>query len=189
MKNLVRTLIGGALLGLVAPAADAAPAAQSLYGFHVKRLDGKQTSLAAYQGRVMLIVNTASKCGLTPQYEGLQKLHEQYHVKGLSVLGFPANDFLWQEPGSNAEIGEFCQRNYGVDFDMFEKVAVKGKGQAPLYRYLTSKETNPAFAGEIRWNFDKFLVNRQGLVVARFEPKTPPTDPKVRKAIEAALAE
>ncbi|MFN3430121.1 MAG: glutathione peroxidase [Candidatus Sericytochromatia bacterium] len=167
------------------PAPKSAP---GLYQFSVTRLDGRSVALSAYRGQVMLIVNTASKCGLTPQYAGLEKLHDSSRAKGLAILGFPANDFLWQEPGTNAEIGEFCQENYGVSFDMFEKVAVKGPQQAPLYRFLTSRETNPRFAGEVRWNFDKFLIDRQGRVVARFAPKVTPEDPAVVKAIESELA-
>ncbi|MFP5503140.1 MAG: glutathione peroxidase, partial [Candidatus Sericytochromatia bacterium] len=135
--------------------------------------------------RVLLIVNTASKCGLTPQYEGLEKLHATYAKQGLSVLGFPSNDFFGQEPGSNAEIQQFCQTSFGVTFDMFEKLVVKGRNQAPLYRYLTATAPH---AGEVRWNFEKFLIGRDGRVVARFEPRTQPTDKAVVKAIEAALA-
>lgn len=170
------------------PAATQPAAPTGVHQFRAKRLDGTVASLASYRGRVMLIVNTASKCGLTPQYAGLEKLHDTYAAKGLAVLGFPANDFFFQEPGSNAEIAEFCTENYGVSFDMFEKVAVKGPQQAPLYAYLTDKATNPRFAGPIGWNFEKFLINRQGEVVARFAPRTPPTDPEVIQAIEAALA-
>jgi glutathione peroxidase len=166
----------------------AVPAPAPLYGFALKRLDGTPTTLAAYRGKVMLIVNTASKCGLTPQYEALEKLHETYGAKGLAVLGFPANDFLWQEPGSNAEIHQFCTENYGVKFDMFEKSVVKGDGQSPLYRYLTAQPTAPQPAGAINWNFEKFLINRHGQVVARFAPKTRPNDPAVVQAIEAELA-
>ncbi|MNS38766.1 Hydroperoxy fatty acid reductase gpx1 [compost metagenome] len=182
------TLLAAPLPAALAAAPQAPAAAPGLYQFSVTRLDGRPVALSSYRGKVMLIVNTASKCGLTPQYAGLEKLHDAYRAKGLAVLGFPANDFLWQEPGTNAEIGEFCQENYGVSFDMFEKVAVKGPQQAPLYRYLTSPETNPRFAGEIRWNFDKFLIDRHGRVVARFAPKVTPEDPAVVKAIEAELA-
>lgn len=159
-----------------------------VHQFRPTRLDGSPAPLAAYRGRVMLIVNTASKCGLAPQFAGLEKLHDTYAKRGLAVLGFPANDFFFQEPGSSTEIAEFCRENYGVSFDMFEKVVVKGRGQAPLYAYLTSAETNPRFAGAISWNFEKFLVNRHGAVVARFSPRTEPTDATVVKAIEAELA-
>jgi glutathione peroxidase len=169
---------------VVAPKAEAAP----LYGFALKRLDGTPTTLAAYKGKVLLIVNTASKCGNTPQYAPLEKLHETYAPKGLAVLGFPANDFLFQEPGSNDEIHAFCTENYGVTFDMFEKSVVKGEGQSPLYRYLTAQPTAPKPAGDVSWNFEKFLVDRHGHVVARFAPRTQPNDPAVVQAIEAELA-
>lgn len=181
-------LLGAAGLLITLLGAGTAMAAQAdagVHAFSVKRIDGTPVKLSAYQGRVLLIVNTASKCGLTPQYEGLEKLHATYGKQGLSVLGFPANDFFGQEPGSNAEIQQFCQSSFGVKFDMFEKIVVKGRGQAPLYRYLT--ETEP-HAGQVRWNFEKFLVGRDGRVVARFEPRTKPTDPAVIKAIEAELA-
>lgn len=170
------------------PAATQPTAPTGVHQFRVKRLDGTAASLASYRGRVMLIVNTASKCGLTPQYAGLEKLHDAYAAKGLAVLGFPANDFFFQEPGSNAEIAEFCTENYGVSFDMFEKVAVKGRDQAPLYAYLTGDKAHARLNGPISWNFEKFLVNRHGAVVARFAPRTQPTDPEVIRAIEAELA-
>lgn len=156
--------------------------------FTMETLGGEKVDLAKYQGKVVMMVNVASQCGLTPQYEGLQELHEKYAEKGLAVLGFPANEFGKQEPGSNKEISEFCKANYGVEFDMFAKVVVKGEGQCDLYKFLTSKETDPKFAGDISWNFEKFLINREGEVVARFAPRVSPTDPKVTKAIEEELA-
>jgi len=124
---------------------------------------------------------------MTPQYEGLQKLHEQYADRGLSILGFPANNFLRQEPGTNAQIKEFCSTKYGVGFDMFAKVSVKGRDKCELYGFLTSKQSNPEFGGELKWNFMKFLVDREGQVIGRFEPRVKPEDPKVLQAIEAAL--
>jgi glutathione peroxidase len=156
--------------------------------FKMKSLDGKDVDLSKYKGKVTLIVNTASKCGNTPQYAGLEKLHEKYADKGLAILGFPANNFGKQEPGSNEEIGEFCKKNYGVKFDMFSKISVKGEDKAPLYQYLTSAQTNPQFPGEITWNFEKFLIGRDGKIVARFAPKTKPESPEVVAAIEAELA-
>jgi glutathione peroxidase len=183
------TLVVLAALAAASPAAPRPHAAPSIYDFQLKRIDGHAASLAAYKGKVMLIVNTASKCGFTPQYAGLEKLHERYVGKGLAVLGFPANQFLAQEPGTNTEIHQFCMMNYGVKFDMFEKSVVKGEGQSPLYRYLTSKETDPAFAGEIPWNFTKFLVDRHGAIVARFAPNVSPSDPKLVSAVEHALAQ
>jgi glutathione peroxidase len=160
----------------------------SIYDFSMKTIDGASKSLADYRGNVLLIVNVASKCGFTPQYDGLEKLHEAYSSKGLVVLGFPANEFGAQEPGSNAEIKTFCTTRFGVKFDMFAKVKVKGPGIDPLFDYLTSKETDRAFAGEIGWNFTKFLVGKGGEILARFEPKIEPTNPEVRSAIEKALA-
>jgi glutathione peroxidase len=127
--------------------------------FNVKRLDGAPANLKEYKGKVVLIVNTASECGLTPQYAGLERLHEKYKDRGLAILGFPSNDFGRQEPGTDAQISEFCRTSYGVDFDMFSKIVVKGPGQAPLYETLT---TLPGFSGEIEWNFEKFLVGRDG---------------------------
>jgi glutathione peroxidase len=156
--------------------------------FTMPSLTGKPVELAKYQGKVVLIVNVASQCGLTPQYEGLEDLHQKYSKEGLAILGFPANEFGKQEPGTNEEIASFCKKNYGVDFDMFSKVVVKGDGQCDLYKFLTSKETNGKFAGDISWNFEKFLIGRNGEVVARFAPRVAPEDPQVVKAIEAELA-
>lgn len=156
--------------------------------FKMKRLDGKPANLGDYQGKVVLMVNVASQCGLTPQYEALEGLHEKFSDKGLAILGFPANEFGKQEPGTDDDISTFCKQNYGVKFDMFSKVVVKGEGQCPLYKFLTSKETNPKFAGDIKWNFEKFLIGRNGEVVARFEPKVKPDSEEVVGAIEAELA-
>jgi len=153
--------------------------------FSMNSIDGKAVDLSKYQGRVVLIVNVASQCGYTPQYEGLQELHRKYAAKGLSLLGFPANEFGAQEPGSNAEIAQFCRLNYGVEFDMFSKIVVKGPGQAPLYRYLTS---HPKVRGEIAWNFEKFLIGRNGEVVTRFKSDVEPLSREMVSAIETALA-
>ena len=136
----------------------------------------------------MLIVNVASKCGNTPQYKALEELYKKYGDKGLVVLGVPANEFGHQEPGTNAEIAQFCTSKYNVTFPMLAKVVVKGEGITPLYQYLTSKETDPKFAGDIKWNFTKFLISRDGKIVDRFEPKVKPDTPEVVKAIEAQLA-
>ncbi len=163
------------------------PAIPGVLDHGVTTLAGGKTHLSQYYGDVVLIVNTASKCGLTPQYEQLQALHESGSEKGLSILGFPANNFGKQEPGTDKEISVFCQENYGVEFDMFSKISVKGDDQHPLYAFLTSKETNPEFAGDIRWNFDKFLVSRQGVVIARFSPRTKPDSKEVVEAIKAAM--
>jgi glutathione peroxidase len=155
--------------------------------FTMKGLDGKEVDLSKYQGKVVLVVNVASKCGFTPQYKGLQSLHDRYASEGLVVLGVPANDFGKQEPGTNEEIAKFCDSKYNVKFDMLAKVSVKGDDECALYKYLTSKETNPKFGGDIKWNFTKFLINRKGEVVARFDPKTDPQSDEVMKAIEVEL--
>jgi len=181
---LATAVVGAAF---VAGAADEAPA--TALGFTVKDIDGKEVDLAKkYDGKVCLIVNTASKCGLTPQYEQLTALQEKYKEKGFAVLGFPANNFNEQEPGTDAEIKEFCATKYSVNFDLFSKISVKGDDQAPLYKYLTAEDTNKDHAGEIEWNFTKFVVGKDGKVVARFGPKVKPDAPEVVKAIEDALA-
>ena len=156
----------------------------NVHDFTAKTIDGQDRKLADYKGSALLIVNVASKCGLTPQYEGLEKLHREYAARGLRVLGFPANEFGAQEPGSNDEIKTFCTSSYGVEFDMFGKVVVKGEGIHPLFEFLT-KQTK--FAGDIKWNFNKFLVDKNGDVIARFEPQVDPTSQEVRAAIEKNL--
>jgi glutathione peroxidase len=163
------------------------PMIPAVLNFKMKTLAGKDTDLSKFQGKVVLIVNVASKCGLTPQYKALEALNEKYSKEGLVVLGVPANEFGKQEPGTDAEIAEFCSATYGVKFDMLSKVVVKGEGICPLYKFLTSKETNPQFPGEIKWNFTKFLVNRKGEVIARFEPTVTPDAKEVIEKIEAAL--
>jgi glutathione peroxidase len=153
--------------------------------FKMKGLDGKDVDLSAYRGKVVLIVNVASRCGYTPQYKGLQELHEKYGKDGLVVLGVPANEFGMQEPGTDQEIATFCESKYHVTFPMLSKVVVKGEGITPLYRYLTSRETDPKFAGDIKWNFTKFLVSRDGEIVNRFEPRVKPEE--IAPAVEAEL--
>lgn len=160
---------------------------KSIYDFNLKDIDGNSVTLRTYEGKVMLIVNTASKCGFTYQYEGLQTLHESYSEDGLVVLGFPSNDFMGQEPGSEEEIKAFCSSNYDVSFPMFSKTTVKGKKIHPLYEYLTSKETNPEFAGRISWNFNKFLIDRKGNIVGRFSSKVKPEDQSIINSITEAL--
>jgi glutathione peroxidase len=186
MKLFALLSLAFLMFAVVAPAN--AGDAKSPLDFTMESLDGKPVDLAKFKGNVVLIVNVASKCGLTPQYKQLEEVYTNYKGKGLEVLGFPANEFLKQEPGSNKEISTFCTEKYGVDFPMFSKVVVKGAGIAPLYEFLTSKESNPGFDGEIRWNFDKFLVGRDGKVVKRFHPKVTPDSPEVIQAIEAELA-
>ena len=162
-------------------------AANNAYGFTMKAIDGKSTPLANFQGKVALFVNVASRCGYTPQYEGLEALYRKYQSKGFVILGFPANNFGAQEPGTNAEIAQFCKRTYDVTFPMFAKISVKGADQAELYQYLTSADANTETAGDIKWNFTKFLVDKNGKVIARFESKVTPDSPELIKAIEAAL--
>ncbi|MEO8876999.1 MAG: glutathione peroxidase [Polyangiaceae bacterium] len=162
--------------------------AKSVHDFSVKTITGSEKKLADYDGKPLLVVNVASACGLTPQYAGLEKLHETYGARGLAILGFPANEFGAQEPGSNDEIKTFCETKFGVEFAMFAKVKVKGEGVDPLFGFLTSKQDNPDFGGEIKWNFNKFLIDKHGKVIARFEPQVEPNSPEVTKAIEAALA-
>jgi glutathione peroxidase len=161
----------------------------SVLGFTVKDIDGKEVALSKYQGKVLLIVNTASQCGFTPQYKGLQEVYQKYKDQGFEVLAFPANEFGKQEPGTDGQIKEFCTNNYKVSFPLFSKIVVKGKGIHPLYEYLTSDSTDPKFPGPIRWNFAKFLVNRKGEVIARFEPASKPESAEVCGTIEKALAE
>jgi len=194
-ETSVRTLVGlTAGLLLLAPAFVAAEGKDKgdkkvapALNFKMKSLDGKDVDLSQYQGKVVLIVNVASKCGNTPQYKGLQELHEKYGKDGLVIIGVPANEFGKQEPGTNEDIAKFCTSKYNVTFPMMSKVVVKGKGITPLYKYLTDKDTDPKFAGPITWNFEKFLIGRNGEVVQRFKPKVKPESEPVVKAIEAEL--
>ena len=156
--------------------------------FTMKSLDGIEVDLSKYDGKVVLVVNVASKCGLTPQYEQLQALYDKHSEKGLAVLGFPCNQFLAQEPGTPEEIEEFCRVNYGVTFDMFDKVEVNGDGACDLYKTLTALDTEPVGPGEISWNFEKFVIGRTGAVVARFSPRTSADDPELLNVIRAELA-
>lgn len=159
--------------------------ARYVLDFTMPRLDGSEQPLDAYKGKVILIVNTASKCGLTPQYAGLQSLYEKYKDQGFVILGFPANNFNGQEPGTNAEISEFCTANYGITFPMFSKISVKGKDKEPLYQRLTGM---PApIGGEVLWNFQKYLVDRSGDVVAKFHPTVKPDDPALVSQIETLI--
>lgn len=177
------------------------PASSPLYDLTVRRIDGVETSLADFAGTVLLIVNVASECGLTPQYEGLERLYSKYRNRDFAVLGFPSNEFSAQEPGSNEEIQVFCRSVYGVDFPMFAKIELRGTAQIPLYRLLTDaqprrllgnrpKASALKLAGskDVRWNFEKFLVDRNGKVTARFDPDIAPEDPLIVGAIERALA-
>ncbi|WP_437563282.1 glutathione peroxidase [Sorangium sp. So ce542] len=157
--------------------------AMSLYDFTVKTIDGQDRSLGDYRGKVLLVVNTASECGYTPQYAGLEALHDRLKDRGFAVLGFPSNDFGAQEPGTDAEIAAFCSTKYGVSFPMFSKIPVKGGGKHPLYAFLTQAPP----AGEVKWNFTKFLIGKDGSVLTRFESSVAPDDPKLTHAIDGAL--
>ena len=156
--------------------------------FKVKSIDNKDIDLAKYKGKVVLIVNVASECGYTPQYKGLQALHTKYAKEGLAVLGFPCNDFGQQEPGNEKQIKTFCEKNYGVTFDLFAKVNIT-KDPSPLFKHLTSKESNPNHAGPVRWNFEKFLIGRDGTIIARFASDADPESEDFEKAIRQALAQ
>lgn len=158
------------------------------YDFTVKDIMGNEVKLDTFKGKVILVVNVASKCGFTPQYEGLQQIYEKYQDQGFVILGFPANNFMGQEPGTNQEIKQFCTINYGVTFPLFTKISVRGKDIHPLYSFLTDKQTNPKFAGKITWNFNKFLLNRKGECINRFASKVKPQDPQLIEALEKALA-
>ena len=158
------------------------------YDFDALQMDGRTVPLRDYQGRVLLIVNTASACGFTPQFAGLQDLHRQYANRGLVVLGFPCNQFGAQEPGSADEIQQFCSKNYGVTFDLFAKVDVNGEKACPLYKHLKALPTKPKGPGDVAWNFEKFLIGRGGEIVARFDPTTSPDAPEVVQQIERELA-
>jgi glutathione peroxidase len=179
MKTLLIAALALAALPLVAE--------DSVHDFKVKNIKGDDVDLSSYKGKVLLIVNVASKCGATPQYDPLQALYQKYADKGLVVLGFPANNFGGQEPGSNEEIAEFCTSNYSVEFPMFSKVSVKGDDKAPLFTYLTAAE-NPDKQGDIGWNFEKFLVGKDGKLIRRFATRVKPDDATVVAAIEEALA-
>ncbi|MCI0663080.1 MAG: glutathione peroxidase [Acidobacteria bacterium] len=160
---------------------------KSVLEFSLKNIKGQDVKLSDYSGKVLLLVNVASKCGYTPQYEGLESIYRKYKDQGLVVMGFPANNFLGQEPGTDEEIMTFCTTRYNVTFPMFSKISVKGDKIHPVYRFLTSKETNPEFGGDISWNFNKFLVDRSGKIVDRFGTRDKPESEKVVQAIDKAL--
>lgn len=178
-------LLGSFLIA--SPLAVVNAAEKSIYDFSMKSIDGDSISLSAYRGKVLLLVNVASRCGFTPQYEGLEALYRKYRDQGFEILGFPANNFLGQEPGTDSEIKKFCTANYGVTFPMFSKISVKGSDQHPLYRYLTSNEANPSTGGEVKWNFQKYLVGRDGKVLAKFFSRVTPLSDELTGAVESAL--
>jgi len=205
MKTAARIVTGSLVIALasVSPMAHAEEAAKSpttqptqeeakavpaALNFKMKNLAGKETDLSKYQGKVVMMVNVASACGLTKQYKPLEELNKKYKDQGLAILGFPANNFGAQEPGTDAQIAEFCETKFGVGFDMFSKISVKGDDKAPLYKFLTEQDAIGKKGGDITWNFEKFLLNRKGEVVARFAPRTEPDSAEVVQAIEAELA-
>jgi glutathione peroxidase len=159
----------------------------SIYDQNINTLEGEPADLSQYKGKALLVVNVASKCGLTPQYEGLEKLHEQYGSRGFEVLGFPCNQFMGQEPGTAEEIRDFCDTNYHVQFPLFEKIDVNGAQQHPIYAELEQTADADGEAGDVKWNFEKFLVSPEGQVVGRFRPQVTPEDPALVSAIEAQL--
>ncbi len=162
---------------------------KSVYDFTLNSIDGQPAPLGAYKGKVVLLVNVASRCGFTPQYTALESVYEKFKARGLVIVGIPANNFGSQEPGTNQEIKTFCQTKYSVTFPMMSKVSVKGEDQTPLYQFLTDKAANPQTGGEIQWNFTKFLIGPDGRVMARFEPAITPDSPEVTAVIEKALAQ
>lgn len=188
MKRMRRRNIGAyLLLGLTLTMVGSLFAASSIYDFTLPSIDGKPMPLASFKGKVVLMVNVASQCAYTPQYTALETVYEKYKDRGFVVLGFPANNFGEQEPGTNAEIKTFCSTKYNVTFPMFSKISVEGLDENPLYAYLT-KEANPSVAGDIQWNFTKFLADRSGHVVRRFEPPVTPDSPQVIDSIEKLLS-
>lgn len=191
--GILSVFIGGSIavvgMGFLESSEAENVSAQSVYQFKVIKIDGHETTLDEYHGDILLIVNTASECGYTPQYKGLQAIYDKYKDRGFRVLGFPANNFGGQEPGSNDEIIEFCTLKYKVTFPMFAKISVKGEDQHPLYKFLTDKEMFPETGGDISWNFNKFLANDKGEIVARFSSKDDPESETVTAAIEKQLTE
>jgi glutathione peroxidase len=177
---------GYLFLGLVILMTVTSFAASSIYDFTLPNIDGQPMPLSEFKGKVVLMVNVASQCGYTPQYSALESIYEKYKDQGFVILGFPANNFGAQEPGTNQEIKTFCSRKYSVTFPMYSKVSVKGSDQTPLYKYLTT-QADPTHTGDIKWNFTKFLVDRQGNVVQRFEPAVTPDSADVTAAVEKLL--
>lgn len=185
MKNLFFTLLG--FFGMQSCDSQKVVKEQSIYDFTMKNIKGENVSLANYKGKTLLIVNVASKCGLTPQYKDLEALYQKYKKDGLMILGFPANNFLWQEPGSDQDIAQFCSLNYGVSFDMFSKISVKGKNQHPLYTFLTTKKYNKLKDASVTWNFQKFLIDSKGNIVHVFSPSEGVLDAKNEQIIKQTL--
>ncbi|MGI9515841.1 MAG: glutathione peroxidase [Pirellulaceae bacterium] len=190
MKSLALSLLITGVLSATVIAQESATdeaAAPTALNFTMQTIEGEDKVLGDYLGQVVVVVNVASRCGLTPQYEKLQSLHEKYSEQGLAILGFPCNQFAEQEPGSNEEIATFCRDNYNVGFDMFSKIDVNGDDSCELYQHLRSLEIEPAGTGDIKWNFEKFVLDREGNVIARFGPRTDPMSDEFVAAIEKAL--
>jgi glutathione peroxidase len=187
LEDVMRKL--ALVLTLCVAAVCMATPVNGVYSFTLKSIDGQPVSLRHYKGKVLLLVNVASKCGYTPQYAGLDSLYEKYKDRGLVIVGIPANNFAAQEPGTNAEIKTFCRNKYNVSFPMMAKVSVVGDDKTPLYVFLTDKSVNPQIGGDIKWNFTKFLFDRNGKPVERFEPAVTPDSPQVTAAVEAALGQ
>ena len=179
----MRILLMGFLFSLFSKTADAQSIPKSIYDFKVKALDESTIDVAAFKGKKILIVNTASKCGYTPQYKNLEALHQRYKDK-LVIIGFPANNFLWQEPGDNATIASFCQKNYGVSFVMAAKISVKGSDMAPIYQWLTQKKYNHVENSSVKWNFQKYLIDEHGHLIQMFSPGVDPLDAEITNAID-----
>lgn len=190
-KRILSTVLSTVVILSVAMAADSAKESKkmdkSIYTFTMKNINGKETPLKEYKGKVLLVVNVASKCGFTPQYKQLEAVYKKYKGQGFEILGFPANNFGHQEPGTNEEIKQFCTSKFDVTFPMFAKISVKGDDIDPLYQYLTSKEDDPEFSGPITWNFNKFLIGKDGKILSRYDSKIKPDDPTITDAIETAL--
>jgi glutathione peroxidase len=184
---MLRSFVPG-ILSLLLFASALSGAAKNVFEYTLNTIEGQPAPLSAYKGKMVMLVNVASRCGFTPQYTALESIYEKYRDRGFVIIGVPANNFGEQEPGTNQEIKTFCQSKYNVTFPMMSKVSVKGEDKAPLYQYLTDKAANPKTGGDIQWNFTKFLVGPDGQVIARFEPKVTPDSPEVTGAIEQALA-
>jgi glutathione peroxidase len=181
---MLKSLLVLLALGMAVVGSASAP---SIYTYTLNSIDGKPTPLSTFKGKVVMLVNVASRCGFTPQYTGLEALYEKHKDQGFVIVGIPANNFGGQEPGTNEEIKTFCKSKYDVTFPMMAKVSVAGADKAPLYQFLTDPATNPGTSGEIKWNFTKFLIGRNGEILARFEPATRPDDPTLNAAVEKAL--
>jgi len=181
-------LVLPAIAGMLLLATFVTGAGKNVFDYTLNTIDGQPAPLSAYKGKVVMLVNVASRCGFTPQYTGLESTYEKYKDRGFVIIGIPANNFGAQEPGTNQEIKTFCQSKYNVTFPMMSKVSVKGDDKTPLYQYLTDKSVNPKTGGDIQWNFTKFLVGPDGQIIARFEPKVTPDSPEITGAIEQALA-